>query len=94
MLDEYRGLYAKGDQIMKLTESESIILLLFTFKKSEEYLNFDEMEKALNQVLDYKVSMSYTRATMNRLRLKLEVLGETIKKKPRVGYYIKELKRR
>ena len=35
MLDEYRGILAIGDQMMKFTESETIIVLLLTFKEQK-----------------------------------------------------------
>lgn len=110
MLDEYRGILAIGDQMMKFTEAETIIVLLLTFKEQnklrynlgleeipkskakklqDEYLDTDEMQKTISKVLGYNVSMSFTIATMSRVNMKLRVLGMEIKKKPRVGYYIK-----
>lgn len=49
MLDEYRGILAIGDQMMKFTEAETIIVLLLTFKEQNKLrynLGLEEIPKS------------------------------------------------
>lgn len=100
MLDEYRGLFAVGDTIVKFTESETAILLLLCLKyqrisldkknKLEDLVTAEEMQRAIKQVTGDNASASYTEATRSRVNLRLNKLGYSIKKQPRMGYYLKK----